>query len=157
MTEQAKGPEAGASGLYSPTLSERVVDAVLLLGRTGHQGTVGEGMQSLAEAVRATGRYVTVRTAVAELGLASLPQELEACARAGARKILVTPVFFGRDRSLIRWLSKVAFRWSRARGEPRPEVIFAEAIETAAMYNFTNRIAMATGMLPNREYHGLAR
>ena len=30
-------------------------------------------------------------------------------------------------------------------------------IETAAMYNFTNRIASASGMLPNREYHGMGR
>jgi uncharacterized peroxidase-related enzyme len=29
--------------------------------------------------------------------------------------------------------------------------------ETAAMYNFTNRLASATGMLPNREYHHLGR
>jgi uncharacterized peroxidase-related enzyme len=29
--------------------------------------------------------------------------------------------------------------------------------ETAAMYNFTNRLASATGMLPNAEYYGLAR
>lgn len=29
--------------------------------------------------------------------------------------------------------------------------------EIAAMYNFTNRLAMATGMMPNREYHGMAR
>jgi uncharacterized peroxidase-related enzyme len=29
--------------------------------------------------------------------------------------------------------------------------------EVAAMYNFTNRLASATGMLPNPEYHGLAR
>jgi uncharacterized peroxidase-related enzyme len=29
--------------------------------------------------------------------------------------------------------------------------------ETAAMYNFTNRLASATGMLPNREYHGMGR
>ena len=29
--------------------------------------------------------------------------------------------------------------------------------ETAAMYNFTNRLASATGMLPNREYHTLGR
>ncbi len=36
------------------------------------------------------------------------------------------------------------------------EAIF-DIIETAAMYNFTNRIASATGMLPNREYHGLSR
>lgn len=29
--------------------------------------------------------------------------------------------------------------------------------ETAAMFNFTNRLASATGMLPNREYHSLYR
>lgn len=29
--------------------------------------------------------------------------------------------------------------------------------EVAAMYNFTNRLALATGMLPNREYHSIAR
>jgi len=32
-----------------------------------------------------------------------------------------------------------------------------DIIEVAATYNFTNRLAMATGMMPNREYHGLAR
>jgi uncharacterized peroxidase-related enzyme len=32
-----------------------------------------------------------------------------------------------------------------------------DVIEIAAMYNFTNRVALATGMLPNREYHALAR
>jgi len=32
-----------------------------------------------------------------------------------------------------------------------------DIVEVASMYNFTNRLAMATGMLPNREYHGLAR
>jgi uncharacterized peroxidase-related enzyme len=32
-----------------------------------------------------------------------------------------------------------------------------DIIEVASMFNFTNRLAMATGMLPNREYHGLAR
>jgi uncharacterized peroxidase-related enzyme len=29
--------------------------------------------------------------------------------------------------------------------------------EIAAMFNFTNRLASATGMLPNREYHNLGR
>lgn len=29
--------------------------------------------------------------------------------------------------------------------------------ETAAMFNFTNRLASATGMMPNREYHQLGR
>jgi uncharacterized peroxidase-related enzyme len=32
-----------------------------------------------------------------------------------------------------------------------------DIVEVAAMFNFTNRLAMATGMMPNREYHGLAR
>jgi len=32
-----------------------------------------------------------------------------------------------------------------------------DVAEVAAMYNFTNRMAMATDMLPNPEYHGLAR
>jgi uncharacterized peroxidase-related enzyme len=32
-----------------------------------------------------------------------------------------------------------------------------DVIEIAAMYNFTNRLAMATNMLPNEEYSGQAR
>ena len=32
-----------------------------------------------------------------------------------------------------------------------------DVAEVAAMYNFTNRLAMATGQMPNREYHGQAR
>jgi len=32
-----------------------------------------------------------------------------------------------------------------------------DVAEVAAMYNFTNRMAMATNMLPNTEYHALAR
>ena len=93
----------------SPTLSGGM-DAVLLLGRYGHQGAAGEGMEFLAEAVRSPDRYLAVRTAIAERGLTSLPEGLEACAQVGARKILEIPVFFGRDRSLTHWLSKAAYR-----------------------------------------------
>ncbi|MEA2287750.1 MAG: hypothetical protein QOJ21_3793 [Solirubrobacteraceae bacterium] len=32
-----------------------------------------------------------------------------------------------------------------------------DVIEVAAMYNFTNRMAMAGGQIPNAEYHALAR
>jgi alkylhydroperoxidase family enzyme len=28
-----------------------------------------------------------------------------------------------------------------------------DVIEIASMYNFTNRMAMATGQMPNEEYH----
>ena len=107
--ERAKSSSAGSPKPGDPAPSV-VVDAVLLLGRYGHQGAAGEGMEALAEAVRAIGRYPMVRTAVAERGLHSLPEGLEACAQAGARKITVIPVFFGRDRSLIHWFSKAAYR-----------------------------------------------
>jgi uncharacterized peroxidase-related enzyme len=40
-------------------------------------------------------------------------------------------------------------------GLTRPEAW--DVIEIAAMYNFTNRLAMATNMLPNPEYAALAR
>jgi hypothetical protein len=30
-------------------------------------------------------------------------------------------------------------------------------VEITAMYNFTNRMALATGQLPNEEYHHLDR
>ncbi len=36
------------------------------------------------------------------------------------------------------------------------EAIF-DIAEVTAMFNFTNRLASATGMLPNREYHGVGR
>src|SRR5919107_1556220 len=32
-----------------------------------------------------------------------------------------------------------------------------DVIEVAAMYNFTNRLALATGQIPNPEHHALAR
>jgi uncharacterized peroxidase-related enzyme len=32
-----------------------------------------------------------------------------------------------------------------------------DVTEVAAMYNFTNRLALATGQIPNPEYHALAR
>lgn len=128
------------------------VDAVLLLGRSGHQGMAGEGIESLAEAVRGTGRYRVVRTAVAERGFVSLPDGLEACARAEASRILVVPVFFGRDRSLVHWLSKAALRWSRDRGVPEPEVVFVGAIgEHPALGEAVVRaVADAEGGSPTR-------
>jgi uncharacterized peroxidase-related enzyme len=32
-----------------------------------------------------------------------------------------------------------------------------DVLEVAAMYNFTNRLALAGGQIPNAEYHALAR
>ena len=45
----------------------------------------------------------------------------------------------------------------RLRGHGFSDEAIFDIAETAAMYNFTNRLAAATGMLPNREYHSLGR
>jgi hypothetical protein len=48
-------------------------------------------------------------------------------------------------------------------GEPliiptlRPTCARWNADEVASMYNFTNRMSLACGMIPNEEYHALAR
>jgi uncharacterized peroxidase-related enzyme len=71
----------------------------------------------------------------------------------------------GRERAILDYAVKVT-KDPGACGESDIEALRADGlsdadiwdvIEVAAMYNFTNRLAMATGMMPNREYHGLAR
>jgi hypothetical protein len=34
---------------------------------------------------------------------------------------------------------------------------YGVVIEIASMYNFTNRMSLACGMIPNEEYHSLSR
>lgn len=46
---------------------------------------------------------------------------------------------------------------ARLRGLGLSEEEVWDVAELAAMYNFTNRLAMATGQLPNEEYHYLVR
>ena len=46
---------------------------------------------------------------------------------------------------------------ARLRGAGFSEEDIWDIAEVAAMFNFTNRLANATGMLPNREYHAMAR
>lgn len=43
------------------------------------------------------------------------------------------------------------------RGHGLSEEDIWDVIEVAALFNFSNRLALATGMIPNHEYHGLAR
>jgi uncharacterized peroxidase-related enzyme len=71
----------------------------------------------------------------------------------------------GRERAILDYAVKVTRTpgdceesdIERLRAEGLSDADIWDVIEVAAMYNFTNRLAMATGMMPNREYHGLAR
>lgn len=45
----------------------------------------------------------------------------------------------------------------RLRGLGFSDAAIFDMAEVAAIFNFSNRMALATGMLPNREYHNLAR
>lgn len=62
-----------------------------------------------------------------------------------AHKITANPVECSEDD--IQKLRKLGFS---------DRAIF-DIAEVAAMFNFTNRLALSTGMLPNREYHSIAR
>jgi len=71
----------------------------------------------------------------------------------------------GRERAMLDYAVKVT-RTPGECDEADVEALRAEGftdeaiwdiVEVASMYNFTNRLAMATGMMPNREYHALAR
>ncbi len=45
----------------------------------------------------------------------------------------------------------------RLKGHGLTEEEVWDVVEVAAMYNFTNRMSLACGMIPNEEYHALAR
>ena len=45
----------------------------------------------------------------------------------------------------------------RLRGHGFSDAAIFDIAEVTAMFNFTNRLASATGMLPNREYHRIGR
>ena len=70
-----------------------------------------------------------------------------------------------RQRAMLDFAVKVAQRpidcepedLDELRGHGFSDEDIWDIIEVAAMYSFTNRLAMATGMMPNREYHGQAR
>lgn len=70
-----------------------------------------------------------------------------------------------RQRAMLDWAVKITREPTACEesdlGDLRAHGLTDEEIwdvaEIAAMYNFTNRLAMATGQLPNEEYHYLVR
>jgi uncharacterized peroxidase-related enzyme len=70
-----------------------------------------------------------------------------------------------RERAMLDFVVKVTVRpveceesdIDALRGQGFSDEDIWDVIEVTATFNFTNRLAMATGMMPNREYHTQAR
>ncbi|WP_418647426.1 CbiX/SirB N-terminal domain-containing protein [Thauera butanivorans] len=124
--------------------------AIILLGRGGLGPAAREEMQSMVEGVRTALPGAQVEGAFVDRESPSLPEALDACA--GARRIVVQPVFIPGDKSLLRWLQKVALRW-RARqssDRPLPEIAFAPALGSLPeLSTLLARQTCAAGRLPD--------
>ena len=107
---------------------ERRPDTVLLLGKGGYGDAPREELDRLVAAVRSTERYHRVEGAFLDQGTPALWSTLQACAAAGARRILVVPVFVPMDRSPRVWLPKVIRRWLRQQPELEIEVLLADSL-----------------------------
>lgn len=105
-----------------------VPDSVVLLGRGGLVGWPQEELDRLVAAVRATGRYRMVEGALLDVGTPHLPKVLRVCIDAGARRILVVPVYLPIDRRLQEWLAKVVRRWLKKHHVEDVEVVLADPL-----------------------------
>lgn len=86
-------------------------DAVILLGRGGYSATPRRQLDHMVASVQQGGRYTLVVGAMVDQGAPALPGALDACAAAGAARVLLVPVFIPSDANLHTWLAKVARRW----------------------------------------------
>ncbi len=110
-----------------PTNGQRP-DTVLLLGKGGYGDAPRAELDRMVTAVRSTGRYRRVEGTFLDQGTPALWSTLQACTAAGARRLLIVPVFVPMDRSLRIWLPKVIRRWLRRRPELEIEVLLADPL-----------------------------
>lgn len=112
----------------------RTLDAVILLGR-GSYGNTSQGyLLGLVGLIKTTDLARQVQSAFVDQGEPSLPAALQTCAEAGARRILIQPVYLPGDRNLHRWLAKVVVRWQASWVEQPLELLLAEPLgEQAAL------------------------
>jgi (2Fe-2S) ferredoxin len=114
-----------------PATEPRRPDAVVLLGRGGYGEWPQQELDRMVAAVRATGRYAQVVGAFIDQGAPGLLEALQACVVAGARRILIAPVFVPVDRTLRLWIPMVVRRWLRrrlARNAAGVEIVLADAL-----------------------------
>ncbi|MBX3015977.1 MAG: NAD(P)H-dependent oxidoreductase subunit E [Caldilineaceae bacterium] len=86
-------------------------EAVILLGRGGYSREPHEQLSIHAQTLQASRPQTLVATAFVDQDYPALPTALQSTAAAGARRIIVLPVFLPADANLHRWLSKVIMRW----------------------------------------------
>ena len=103
-------------------------DTVLLLGKGGYGDAPREELNRMVAAVRSTGRYPRVEGVFLDQGTPALWSALQDCTAAGARRILIVPVFIPMDRSPRVWLPKVIRRWLRRHPDLEIEVLLADTL-----------------------------
>jgi (2Fe-2S) ferredoxin len=103
-------------------------DAVILLAKGGTGDWPQQELEAMVAAVRATCRYECVEGAFLDLGAPSFPRVLRQCAAAGARRIVIAPVFIPMDRSLREWLPKIVRRTLKRYHLDGVEVVLAAAL-----------------------------
>ena len=133
MSDIAAACRAAVSAAAQPGTDTDVADGqrpdtVLLLGKGGYGDFAREELDRMVAAVRSTQRYHRVEGAFLDQGTPALWSTLQACADAGARRILVVPVFVPMDRSPRIWLPKVIRRWLRRHPELEIEVLLADTL-----------------------------
>ena len=119
-------------------------DTVLLLGKGGYGDAPRAELDRMVAAVRSTGRYQRIEGTFLDQGTPALLATLQACTAAGARRMLIVPVFVPMDRSLRIWLPKVIRRWLRRRPELEIEVLLADTLgDHAALGEAVCRVVVA--------------
>lgn len=109
-------------------LSEHGFDGAILLGRGGYSSAPEAQLRAMVEAVQTQQILPHVTRAFVDQGAPRLPAALDALVAAGARSIVVLPVFVPSDRNLQRWLVKVIARWHADRSHALAEELQGERI-----------------------------
>lgn len=109
-------------------------DALVLLTRGGYGQSRTEPLPQLLPTVQNALPAMQVVAAYVDQGSPNLPATLQACAEAGARSILVQPIFVPCDHSLVQWMAKVIMRWRSTWTGDAVEVAMAEALSDSAAF-----------------------
>lgn len=122
-------------------------DAIVILSRGVYNRTAPQ-LERLVTGVQRQQPDCFVTGAVVDQSEPALPAALTACREAGARRILVVPVFIPGDPNLLQWLVKVIRRWQET--APEVAVMMAEPLsETAVLPDAVCRLIANSSPAPD--------